>query len=418
RFLLYYKNKRMGLFSRGQKNGRYGVLLDIGSGSVLAAIVHSDPAKPHPVLVWSKREHVPLRDSNSIEESAKAVMSALVNASMTLDAEGRAILRQYDPGAQLSELQCGISAPWSYTVTKSITYEQKEVFTVTDELLKKLTDTAEHKITSELKENESVENLGLTIVNRSTMDISTNGYRVTHPQGEKAKELVLSHASVVAQTYLIEAINEMREKLFPETKLTISSYMLMLYSVLRNIFPNQHDYCAVDLTYEATEIGVVRDGSLRYCTHTPIGLFSIAREISAITGVPVHEAYTHLRSSSFDAFMERLSATKQAEIEEMFEDYTSRIADLFHETGDRLAIPKNICIHTELNSEPIMAALLTKAGIQALKTQPLITKIASKIHADMRQAGIATSQSVSDEALYVAAAFFHTPQVTQTFTIK
>lgn len=408
----------MGLFSRGQKNGRYGVLLDIGSGSVLAAIVHSDPNKPHPVIIWSKREHVPLRDKSSIEESARAVMSALVNASMTLDAEGRGVLRQYDPNARLSELQCGISAPWSYTVTKSITYVQKETFTVTDDLLRKLTDTAEHKITTELKENESVESLGLTIVNRSTMDISTNGYRVVHPQGEKANELVLSHASVVAQTYLIEAINEMRGKLFPETKLTISSYMLMLYSVLRTLLPEQHDYCAVDLTYEATEIGIVRDDSLRYCTHTPVGLFSLAREIAAITGIPVHEAYTHLRGSSFDTFINQLSATKQTEIEEMFEEYTSRIADLFHETGDRLAIPKLINIHTELNSEPIMAALVTKAGIQALKTQPVITKIASKIHASMRQTGQTTVPTISDEALYVAATFFHTPQVAQTFTIK
>ena len=408
----------MGLFSSGSLRGRYGVLLDIGSGSVLAAIVHSNPDKKHPMIVWSKREHVPLKDGSSIEDSARAVMAALVNASMLLDSEGRQVLRQYDLNAELTDLQCGVSAPWSYTVTKAITYEQKESFKVSDELLTRLTDAAEEKITGDLQVNESVQSLGLTIVNRSTMDVTSNGYRVTHPQGEMAEKLVLSHASVVTQTYLLDAITEMQEKLFPKTTVATTSYMLMLYSTLRTLLPDEHDYCAVDVTYEATEIGVVRDGSLQYCTHAAVGLFSIAREIAAATKIPVHEAYTHLRSPSLDQFMGGLSVNLRKSVDDIFAAYAKRIAELFHETGDRLAIPKHICVNTELASEPLMIALLTKAGIQALKTQPAITRVASIIKDSMVTAKIVTPNNTADEALYVAASFFHTPHSAETFRRK
>lgn len=401
----------MGLFDLGQPKDRYGVVIDIGSGSVLATVVHSNSSEPHPRIIWSHRELAPLRNIDSLEQSAREVMTALVNVSMRLDAEGRKALFAYNPKAKMTELQCGISAPWSYTVTKTINYRQDDDFTITDDLVQELISSIQNNIESELKENETLQDLGLTVVARSTMDILANGYRIDHPHGNQAKELKISHGNAIAQQYLIDAIDEMQEKLFMETKGIKISFILMLFHVTRELLPRMYDLCLVDITYEATEIGIVRDGVISYSTHTPYGSYSLTREIANITGAPLHEAFGYLHTEKPYAFMEHLPKEQKKEIEGIFEAYTKRVAALFHETGDQLSIPRNIALHADLRSETLFQDLIEKAGKQSLKTSPNISLLSKKIIEHTYQAGTGGVQvTPMDTALLVSAQFFHTRQ--------
>ncbi len=407
----------MSFFRLGKTANRFGVIIDIGSGSVLTAIVHSDSTKQHPQIVWSHREHAPLRNIDSLEQSSKAVMTALVNASMMLDAEGRKTLHDYDATAKLTEVQCSISAPWSYTITKTINYTQEKPFIVTEELIEELTSTTEAKIEADLKENEALHNLGLQIITRSTMDMLSNGYRVAHPEGNRAKTFSLSRASAISQEYLVDAVNEMNDKLFTAAKGKKLSFILMLYSVTRELLAQNYDVCLVDITYEATEIGIVRDGTLSYCTHTPFGLFSLAREISKITDVPLHEAFGYLHTETPYAFMKNLTKSQHEDVEAVFEAYTEKISNLFHETGDALTIPKKISIHADLASEPVFTDLIEKAAKRSLKTEPHITAISREIIKHTYEASTKDTKVTipTDTALLLSAHFFHKGEQGPTF---
>ena len=116
---LYNETVMFGLGSLRAKK-RYGVIVDIGSSSVLIGIVGSDPTVSHPDIIWAKREHTPLTGDPSTKETAKNVLSTLLTALMELDANGRSALRAVDSQATLSNLQVTVAAPWSYTVTKTI----------------------------------------------------------------------------------------------------------------------------------------------------------------------------------------------------------------------------------------------------------------------------------------------------------
>lgn len=119
-------------------------------------------------------------------------MTALMNALLTFDTEARRALHEYDKNATISELQCGISAPWSYTVTKTINYKQDEPFIITENLVEELIRTAAQKITEELEAHESANQLGLAVITKTTMDLLVNGYRTKHYIGQKTNELSLS----------------------------------------------------------------------------------------------------------------------------------------------------------------------------------------------------------------------------------
>jgi hypothetical protein len=399
----------MSLFSLKKHRERVGAIIDIGSASVLVAVVVSRASDAAPTIIWSHREHAPLRSADSVEQSAKAVMTAFMNALLKFDGEGRQALSHYRHTARISEVLCTIAAPWSYTVTKSINYAQDEPFEINPNLIEELVRTAFQKTTDELTENDSMNNLGLTVISRITLDVQANGYRIKHFEKEKAKALALFHASAVTQQYLINMIDDMKKKIFPGALSRKISYILALYHVTQRLFADMNDVCLVNITYEATEIGVVRDGVLQYSTHTAIGSFSLAREISEITSVPLYEAFGYLHTEKPYSFMDALPSNQREAIEAVFETYIERVAALFHETGDDLSIPKRIYLHADLMSEPLFVDLVEKAAKRSIKSDPLIKLITPKIlKAVTEQTPDKKTPNFNDTAMLVSAQFFHT----------
>ncbi len=399
----------MSFFSAVKNAERFCVVIDVGSGSVLVAIVHSVAGEPHPNIVWSHREQAPLRDIDSIEQSAKAVMSALMRAVMLVESDGRKALVKYKKSAQLTELQCAISAPWSYTVTKKIDYTKEEPFEITETLIDDLKAAILQQVTNDLKSNEALSDLNLGIVTRATMDLLANDYRVENPIGSKTSSLSVMHSTVISQQYLIEALNEAGEKLFSEAECHKLSFILVFFVVTRELLSSYYDMCLIDITNEATEMGIIRDGSLTYCTHTSFGSNSIAREISAITGVPLATAASYLHSAKPYSFIDNLPAAQKKEIEIVFDAYIERLADLFKETGDVLAIPKNIAVHSDLESEPLFEDLIKKASKRAVKQDPAVTLVSETIIERLynKTSEETTEKIPRDTALLLSAQFFH-----------
>jgi len=400
----------MSLFSFEKNRTRVGAIVDIGSGSVLVSIVVSKFDEQEPTIVWTHREHAPLRHIDTIEQSSKSVLTSLVTALLRFDGEGRMALANFNKSLSITELYVTIAAPWSYTVSKSITYTQPEPFEVSKELIEELVRSAEHKTTDELSAHEEASRLGLTIVARTTMDILANGYRIKQPHNQKAKELVVTHASVVTQQYLVDELRRLNQKIFSEVQMNIVSYALAFYIVSEDLLPVTFDKCLIDVTDEATEIGIVRDGSLRYATHTPFGLFSLAREISSITGLPLHESFQHLHDENFDHFLSTLSSTNQTDIQKVFETYTEKLAELFRETGDELSIPKQILLHTDLRSEPLLRAMVENAAKRVLKSDPIITAATPAILKSTFTSLLKNTPEKAtdtDTSMLLSALFFH-----------
>lgn len=402
----------MSFFSSAKKTERFGVIVDIGSGSALAAIIHSDENELSPTIVWYAREHAPLKNIDSTSESAKAVTTALMNALLRLDSEGRKVLAAYRANAKITDFQCTISAPWSYTVTKNINYTQEEPFEITKELVEELVRTAQEKTTDELNESEVAAQLDLQIVARTTMSLLANGYRIKSPEGEKSPSLSLVHASAVTQQYLVDSLEDLRQKLLPEAEMRMMSYILVMFCVSKDLFPNLQEVCLVDVTYEATEVGIVRDGSLQYSTHTSFGLFSLAREIAAVTKSPLYEAFKYLHGNTPYAFIDSVTASQKADIELIFEAYINRLADLLKETGDELSIPKQMIINTDAQSETLMKDLLEKATKRAIKSNPAIQMVATKLTA---KNDTTEEKQAIDTAMLIAARFFHKREHCLTF---
>ncbi len=399
----------MKLFSSSPESIRYGAVIDIGSGSVLVSIVKSDPTMHHPIVIWAKREYAVNQTKTDAVQSAKGVMTALMNSVLLIDSEGLRVLKSREPGAKLRSMQVSICAPWSYTITKVINYSEEKDFTVTNALLESLMDAAQKKITEELKENELASDLGLTIMTRATTDILANDYKTASPIGQKVSTLTLTQVSAVAQAYLTEAIGDLQNKVLPQADLERYSFMLMFHCIIRDLHHQMTEYCLVDITFEATEIGIVRGGILRYCTHATAGISTIARKVAAALDIPLAEAYTFLKEPYHTKAMETLSETRRNSVEEILIEYRNAISSLFHETGDSLSIPKVLFLHGGQETEAFFMRqvdIAARNATQSVHTTHLVTEELLTEHYSPAEKAALTAEA-PDTALLVAAQFFH-----------
>lgn len=398
-------------FGHTSKEVTYGVLLEIGSGSVMAAIISSDAKRPTPTIVWSRREFTVTKGGATPAQSAKNIITTLINVSMLIESEGRQALEEIAPRTQLSSLLITIAAPWSYTVTKTIEYKKEEPFIITKDLVQDLAATAIKKITEELKENETAESLGLTVIARATTHVHANQYPTKNPFNKKATLVQLAHVSAVAQTYLMNALADVQNKLFPKLSAQTYSFMMVFHHITHTqLYPNLAEYCLVDITHNATELGIVRDGVLRFCTHTPVGISTLAEAIGEALNIPTVEALAFMKEPFHTTALEQLTGAQRAKLDHVLAEYQTEITTLFTETGDNLAIPKTVLMHSGHLFEPFLADHIKTASRTATKSAHVVHHITSNIinkrigEMDKK----ALLNHTNDTSLLLSALFFHT----------
>ena len=382
------------MFSRKSISG-YALLVDVGSGSVGLSIVAPTETEGE---IWSHREHCPLKVTESITESSKAVVTTIMNAMMLFENEGRKALYQHNKAAKISSLQAAVSAPWSYTVARTVKFDKDEPFVITEDLLTQLAASAQKQAMEEFEAEHSLSTLGVKETSHTILDAHANGYRVATPNKQQATLLTVTHVSTLVRDEIVDSLQEIKEKLLSDCELQITSYMMANYYVTDALQPVGVDFCLVDITNEATELGIIRHNALQYCTHSAFGRASIAREVAKATNAPLHDAFSSLRTlHKQNDLHEDIAATLNS--------YQDKIIELFKETGDRLTIPKHIYLQVDAGLGDFFAPFVESAGKETSRGNVLVTVTTPDLLYTKK-----TDNRPTDVALAIAMRFFHTKE--------
>ncbi len=399
----------MRLFGLKSKTTRIGLLVEIGSGSVLTAFVNSNPENNHPDIIWSKREHIPLRQSYNFEDLSKSVLTALFNSLLNVDGEGRKRLKEVTDSYNIDTLFVTYSPPFAHTIVKTINYKRDEVFELSKDLLAELLRQAETALDDEIKLRSANLHNELVGVSRVTLDLEANGYLIREIDKQNVREVVVSEGSSIVNKKFTEAISDFRQKFQPKSRLEQYSFMLPYYYIARDLDQIENDCCLVNVTFEATELAIVRDGRLRYVTHKGAGLYTLAREISEIVGVPSEEVYGYFAREDFKELMTGYSEEKQTAIDAAFLSYKEKLKDLFTETGDLLTLPKYIYLHGNLYTEKFIAELINQTVSQNTDLKHAVINVSKLIFDNYytEEEQLAFKKEGLDTGLLISAQFFH-----------
>lgn len=393
-------------------------MVDVGSGSVVIAIVKSDSNHLHPEIVWSKSEYIPLKQITALNESRKRLISAFMDAFLFLDSEGRKALLGQNKKAKLEEIQITISAPWSYTLTKTISYKNdKKSFILSDDFVEELLDIARQKVKEDVKESEITNDLGLNIVSRVVSGILANDYPIKYINKQRVNVIKLVELNSVFDEKINEKLSEVSEQVFKEIEIKRFSFMTAFYYTVLDLYPKIEDFCLIDVTDEATEIGVVRNNILSYCTHMPYGLISLAREVSEILGITIGEAREFFDLDNPKSYLEKYSETKKKDVESVVFEYQKRLGKLFRRTGDELSIPKIFF----LNGDSLKVDFFKRCILTVMEKKSNNDYLVNETAADLLKKYYKDEEwndlgeEKNNMAILISAQFFHTKNFNRQF---
>ncbi|MCF7816043.1 MAG: hypothetical protein K9M10_01120 [Candidatus Pacebacteria bacterium] len=382
---------------RDHNKARYAAVIDIGSGTVGVAIVASLPNKSLPTLLYTHRTSMRITKQNKQSvDDIRRVRETLLSECLLLSQDGYAELKRFDPNASITKLHVTCASPWAYTQEKNVQYTDDENFKVTHSVIDDLVQTAETEIADSLKEAHEITALGFDIVEESTVDIKINGYSVENPFHLSGKTLSLSHIAGLLPKEIINTAYEVQEKLFPNSELNAHTFMLVIYCVLRNIFPKVTSACVINITAEATEFGLVRDGVLLENNSLPYGINSFIREIMEKTNKPEADVSTILRSFSTDTH------TRDTEIKKYIDLYKEKAYSHIVEMLEKTALPKTVIVSAQEPHQALLKEIVSSAFLKAELDTSNIISIETSLLAEI------PPESTNDLYLAISAYFFHT----------
>ncbi len=341
-----------------KKNALYGVLVDIGSGSVAVAIVKSDHTEKVPHILFSHRVYTHIGKSNTAKaDHMRKIREALFSASLILSKDGLQALTAYDPHAKIQKIFVTCSSPWALTVARNVSYENEEELKISDALINDLIKSAEQEIEEKVGESGITGSLGLEIVERTTVDIRINEYSVARPIGLHGKQIDLTHITGLIPKEILEAVYEVQDKVFTGAHVHAHTFMLVMYCVLRDIFPKLDAHIIINVTAEATEFGIVENGTLVETISTPYGANTLLRDITENSNKTAADALTRIRGYTENTLTEHA----HTEIEALLTPYTEAIQKTLGDIMMYRAIPNTCIITAQPQYNDLFKQLITRA---------------------------------------------------------
>ncbi len=390
----------MHFFGSHDEDVEYGALIDIGSGSIGIGIVESKKIDPHPKLMYTYRAPLRLYTEAHKESPSdtRKVREALLANALQFFSEGLQVLREYSEQAKIKRVFVTCSAPWAYTTARSVQYEANESFKITKEIVQNLVKSAEEEIRTNIRENPAMHAYDFAVVEKATVDMSVNGYAVAESIGLTGKTLGLTHITGLIPKDIIQTTHEVHDKLFPETELHMHTCMLVMYCVLRDIFPDIHSTCIIDVTGEATEFGIVENDLLIDNAHIPFGTNTLLRMLSEQSGRPVADVRTSVVECSSQGTLEL------KEFEPFTSAYSKHVEAHIDAILKNRPLPEHIVLISDTQFTEIFKTILESA-LQKVTGKPYAVSILDT-HI-MEEVGGKNELKKNDIYLTVAARFFH-----------
>lgn len=387
------------MFGLGKSRNKplYAALFDIGSESVGIAIVESDKSQQYPKVLFSHRVHMRITKKKlTMGDRLRTMKEALFSASLIISRDGIEALALHNKHARIGKVMITCSAPWSYTISRNVAYENETELKVSRELVDDLVTSAESEIEKHLNEATTGSELTYDIVERATVDVRINDYPILKPFGLRGKEISLVHVTGLIPREVITVLKEVEEKIFPNTELRAHTFLLVLYCVLRELYTDKTALTIVHVTGDSTEFGIIEGDTLVESLSVPTGLESIVRSLMVNEGETAKEMYALLEMYSKN----ELADDARARVENALKTYIQEVSESIKEQAAARRFPKTAFVLAPSPFTDLFVTVLDKTLHDTLGiTGELLTLAPDVLNA--------TALDESDTNISIASRFFH-----------
>ncbi|MEK9131578.1 MAG: hypothetical protein AAB447_01565 [Patescibacteria group bacterium] len=342
----------LSFFTHG--NQEVSLLLDIGSGSVGAALVCFAPKK-QPRILYTTRTDIAFQKQTDPKRLPLLLTRALGTLLESVMKDGVKHTRFVRPKRQIIDaVHVVLASPWyiSHTTSKLITKELPIV--ITPEVLDKYILEEQQALIDSLPAREGQFQEGVRPVEHSVVRLLLNGYETSQPYGKRAKELCLTSYVSLMPERIAELIDTaVRSVLYPPS-IHFHTFGLAAFTAVRALFPHADNFLFLDVGSEVSELFLVKQGALVDSVSVPCGKHSFVRMVANDMSVEESVALSHIRlhvTHTGDSSTDTRVAHALSEIKEEWLAHLSVALDLFEKTA---TLPEKVFLTADADILPLL----------------------------------------------------------------
>ncbi len=271
----------MGIFSGKKQREELVLVFDIGSSSVGAAFFYST-SSGIPKIVFSVRQPLPLESRVDFERFFATTARAL---DIVSDAAFKASVGKPE------KIFCVLSSSWYVSQTRVATMEKINPFVFTSKLADDLLKKELYLFQESYMKGHGGERQFREIEIKS-IKTTLNGYEVTNPINQKAKEVQMNIFVSMSEERVLQAFEASIGRHFPHHAIKFTSFVMASFVAVRDMFVHQDNFLLIDIGGEVTDITMVKNNILRESLSYPMGRNFILRGIAQHLSTSIEEATT------------------------------------------------------------------------------------------------------------------------------
>jgi hypothetical protein len=389
------------LFGAKKDHVQYGVLFEIGSGSIGAAIVLTNSQSKSPVILYETREFISLKQTKISEDITRRLLSSFMSVALEIQAS---IPQYIPPNARLSAAYINFTAPWSYTRSSVHTYENKEPVLITEKLLKQIKATASEKLSNDSPAEGVLKDKDFSVIHQVTTGYTANFYPIMNPVGQAAKSVSITETISIVNNTVYLPIAEMTKKLFTAVPIFFSASSLVHQYLLQTQISVQSTFCVIHLTYEAIELTLYRDKKIVTAFNTGIGINTLARNIAELSKLPQEQVLAFLTATDTNSFQE----TVQKKIQAAFvESIQKPLTDFFTKAHSLELLPHEFYFVSTLTPSSMLIKFIKTALSTSASAKFTLKNLCLPSLNNDKETNLANN----DVGICTLAHFFHSTQI-------
>ncbi len=267
-------------FGDSKNQDKLVLVFDIGSSSVGGALFYMRE-NGIPEIVLSVREPIVFDKELNVEKFLDITIRALDGVA------GKVASASVGAPKKIFTV---LSSPWHSSQNRTIKLEKNTPFIFNTKLADSLIEK-EVKLFEEDHLRQYLEaGVGIRAIELKNIKTKLNGYEVADPCNQTAKDLEMSIFISMAGEDILSQIEMIVAKHFHTKEVIFSSFLMTLFTVVRDMFVHQDDFLLVDIGAEVTDISMVKKNILRESVSYPLGRHFMIRGIAKALNTSLDEA--------------------------------------------------------------------------------------------------------------------------------
>ena len=331
----------MSLFNFNKKKEKISLLIEI-RGDVVSSSIIKTHTQNKPEVLYLKKRTVSIRekvDSKKYTETMMKELDKLIDETYKVG-----ILKALDKGDEISDIHIVLSSPWLLSQSKDIKIKKDKVFEINQDLLSKIIGSEECDLSFLEKGNVRKDdvNNNIKIIEEKIVQAKLNGYKVNSIIHKKVNSLELNIFISVSNYFFIEDIKKIIGKTFIKKPIFFHSFVLLGFSTIRDIMPDNNDFIFIEIGAEVTDVCFINDDAV-YKTYTyPSGKNEIIRKVAKDTGNTYDSVLALLKMQCNGKCDEKVIEKNEKAFSKSISEWSDGLYKIFTSLTSRGSIPKDI----------------------------------------------------------------------------